>query len=125
MRRHGRTLTKIEVRCLAAEMEAIEAKAAGHKPRWAEGAAASEKWWRGYKQRHGVVLRSTQHAEAERQAAATSDVVYGFFETFEKVPLRYRQSADLGRDDCDSESSEQDGTVSETSSDTTSRVSED
>ncbi|GLC67072.1 hypothetical protein PLESTF_000511900 [Pleodorina starrii] len=31
-----------------------------------------------------------------------------------QVPLRYRQSADLGRDDCDSESSEQDGTVSET-----------
>ncbi|GLC67070.1 hypothetical protein PLESTF_000511700 [Pleodorina starrii] len=85
MRRHGRTLTKIEVRCLAAEMEAIEAKAAGHKPRWDEGAAASEKWWRGYKQRHGVVLRSTQHAEAERQAAATSDVVYGFFDTFQKV----------------------------------------
>jgi hypothetical protein len=42
-----------------------------------------------------------------------------------QVPLRYRQSADLGGDDGNSQSSEQDDTVSETSADTTSSASED
>ena len=43
----------------AAQLEKIEAKAQKREPKWPDG-IASDKWWRGYKKRHGNVLRSCQ-----------------------------------------------------------------
>ena len=53
------TLDKQFVLQKAAQLERTEAKARGADPRWPDG-KASEKWWRGFKKRHGIPLRSCQ-----------------------------------------------------------------
>lgn len=83
-----RTPPILQVRVMAAELEAVEARAAQRQPRWPDG-VASEDWWLGYKARWKLRLRSCQLDEADRIIAITPDAITAYFDMYGKMYAKY------------------------------------
>jgi hypothetical protein len=83
-RRLASTLDKDHVLQKAAELEKIEAEAQGRRPKWPEG-MATDKWWRGFKSRTGVVMRCCQDTDLDRLQSQTPEIITEFFEKYKEA----------------------------------------